>query len=283
MKIILGDNQFFGVNHFDLQKGSLTKKKFGHKEEINDFIKDALKLGLDGFMINSNQLGYEVVQDYEVTGNEEIHYSIPYPHKYASLVNEKGMIYLLKYFLSNTPIHRLLISFPKFIFTRNIKYLVPLSVDLEVPDNLPKGSVIYFQNVLTDILIGINGFALLESFVKSVRSKGYRPGIITLNPLILDNIIKDSVVLNQEDLIVCFNINHVGFNVFPNRKVVEEFISRDHKYDLMGMSIFSSGGSNIQKAIEYVKGLSLDYVVFGTSKLNNVEMNYNNLKDVPLN
>ena len=28
MKIILGDNQFFGINHFDLEKGATTKLKF---------------------------------------------------------------------------------------------------------------------------------------------------------------------------------------------------------------------------------------------------------------
>ncbi len=26
MKIILGDNQFFGINHFDLEKGASIKK-----------------------------------------------------------------------------------------------------------------------------------------------------------------------------------------------------------------------------------------------------------------
>jgi hypothetical protein len=30
MKIILGDNQFFGVNHFDLKKGEKNKKKFDY-------------------------------------------------------------------------------------------------------------------------------------------------------------------------------------------------------------------------------------------------------------
>jgi len=56
MKILLGDNQFFGINHYDLQKGNLTKEKFSNKEDIQDFIKKTQEIGLDGFMINSNQL-----------------------------------------------------------------------------------------------------------------------------------------------------------------------------------------------------------------------------------
>ena len=42
----------------------------------------------------------------------------------------------------------------------------------------------------------------------------------------------------------------------------------------MGMSIFSSGGTKISESIKYIKKLNLDYVVFGSSKINNIESNY---------
>ena len=61
MKIILGDNQFFGINHFDLEKGEKTKLKFDSTKKIEAFINDSLEIGLDGFMINSNERGYEIV------------------------------------------------------------------------------------------------------------------------------------------------------------------------------------------------------------------------------
>ena len=41
----------------------------------------------------------------------------------------------------------------------------------------------------------------------------------------------------------------------------------------MGMSVFASGAGNIPASIDYIKELSLDYVVFGTSKLSNIESN----------
>ncbi|WP_339882848.1 hypothetical protein [Polaribacter vadi] len=278
MKVLLGDNQFFGINHYDLQKGNLTKEKFINKNDIEGFIKQTQVMGLDGFMINSNKLGYEIVRDYKSEKNEEIHYSIPYPHKYASLVNEEGMLNLLKYFLSNTSIINLTITLPKFLITRNIKYLIPLVTGLEIPSSLPKGSTVYIQNVITDMLIGIKRFDVLEAFTKDIRKRGYKPGFITLNPIMLDDFLKKSSVLNKEDLTVCFNINHVGFNVFPNKKLVENYIKSNHKYNLMGMSIFSSGGANINESIKYIKSLKLDYVVFGSSKLENIETNFQNLK-----
>lgn len=278
MKIILGDNQFFGVNHYDLQKGNRTKEKFSNKKDIQDFIKETQEIGLDGFMINSNQLGYEVVKDYPLGKNKEIHYSIPYPHKYASLVNEEGMLYLLKYFLSNTSFLNLIVALPKFLFTRNIKYLIPLITSLEVPNNLPKGSTVYIQNVITDMLIGIKRFDILEAFIKDVRKKGYKPGLITLNPIKLDELVSKSTSMNKKDLTICFNINHAGFNVFPNKKLVENFIKSNHNYNLMGMSIFSSGGANINDAINYIKSLNLEYVVFGSSRLENIEDNFISLR-----
>ena len=102
MKLILGDNQFFGINHHDLQKGNKTKLKFSDEHKITEFIEETIKLGLDGFMINSNDTGYKIVNNYKAKEKEEIHYSIPYPHKYATMVNEEGMLSLLKYFISKT-------------------------------------------------------------------------------------------------------------------------------------------------------------------------------------
>ena len=108
MKIILGDNQFFGVNHFDLEKGEKTKLKFDTTKKIESFINDSLEIGLDGFMINSNEKGYEIINTNKFNSSKEIHYSIPYPHKYASMVNENGMMSLFGHLIKNT-------SFPKNI------------------------------------------------------------------------------------------------------------------------------------------------------------------------
>ena len=102
MKIILGDNQFFGINHFDLEKGEKTKLKFDSTKKIEAFINDSLDIGLDGFMINSNERGYEIVNSSKFDLTKEIHYSITYPHKYASMVNENGMMSLFEHVIKNT-------------------------------------------------------------------------------------------------------------------------------------------------------------------------------------
>jgi hypothetical protein len=280
MKIILGDNQFFGVNHFDLKKGEKTKNKFNNTSKIERFIKDSHKIGLDGFMINSNELGYKLIANSSFEGNKEIHYSIPYPHKYADMINESGMLSLGVHVIKNTSIIKNIFIGFKYLFTRDIKHIIPLILDIEVPKNLKKGSYVYLQNIITDLLLGIGREDLVIGFINSVTEMGYKPGIITLNPVLLNKHLQSNDKINLiKDLIVCFNINKEGFNVFPNLQKVEDLIKSKTQYKLMGMSIFASGAGNIPFSIDYIKKLPLDYIVFGTSKLSNVESNMKLLKN----
>ena len=280
MKIILGDNQFFGVNHFDLKKGEKTKIKFDSTSKIERFIKESHKIGLDGFMINSNKLGYKLIAKCSFEENKEIHYSIPYPHKYANMINESGMLSLGLHVIKNTSITKNIFIGFKYLFTRNIKHIIPLILDIEVPKNLKKGSYVYLQNIITDLLVGIGREDLIIGFINSVTEMGYKPGIITLNPILLNkHLVNTDKTYLLKDLIVCFNINKEGFNVFPNLQNVEKLIKSKTQYKLMGMSIFASGAGNIPSSINYIKGLPLDYVVFGTSKLANVESNMSLFKN----
>lgn len=277
MKLILGDNQFFGVNHADLKKAALTREMFSSPESIADFIEKSLDIGLDGFMINSNDLGFKVVERFDFKNqNTECHYSIPYPHKYAGIVNDSGMLALLSLVFRQLRF-RDIFSVIKFALTFNAAHLLPIIVRMEIPKSLPKGSVVYLQNVVTDLTLGLkNGDRILSCYIKSILSMGYKPGLITLNPTNLIKWLKKSH--SQHEVFLCFNINYSGFNVFPSVSRVEEAIvdaKETTKWKLMGMSVFSSGtkGVSIKESIEYIKSLQLDYVVFGSSKVTNIEDN----------
>ena len=277
MKLILGDNQFFGVNHADLKKAAMTRELFSTHERINNFIKKSLSIGLNGFMINSNDLGFKVVEGFDFKNKTaECHYSIPYPHKYAGIVNDSGMIALISLVLKQLKF-RDVFSVLKFALSFNAAHLLPIILRMEIPKSLPKGSVVYLQNVVTDLTMGLkNGDKILSRYINSVTSMGYKPGLITLNPVHLMEVLKKNHT--EDEVFLCFNINYSGFNVFPSVSKVEEAIA-DTKvgtnWKLMGMSIFSSGsrGVSIEQSIEYVKSLRLDYVVFGSSNLSNIEKN----------
>jgi hypothetical protein len=166
------------------------------------------------------------------------------------------------------------------VATQNLKSITPLALNLEVPKNLKKGSYIYMQNIITDLLMGMGRGDILIEFIKSVSKMGYKPGIITLNPIMFDKLLKNEQDANWlEDLVVCFNINKEGFNVFPSLDAVECFIESRPKYKLMGMSVFASGAANIPASINYIKKLNLDYVVFGSSRIENIQKNLEQFKN----
>lgn len=272
MKIILGDNQFFGINHFDLEKGAESKRLFDSTDKITAFLKEALNIGMDGFMINSNDDGFKIISQESFKSIKEIHYSIPYAHKYANMVNEEGMMSLFSHVMKNTSMISNITGGLKLIAQRDIKHLIPLAVDLEVPKQLPKGSYVYLQNIITDLVMGLGRHDLLAQFITSVQKKGYKPGMVTLNPIMLNEALLKQEV-DTSDMIMCFNINDAGFNVFPNKSEVESFAKASHPFKKMGMSIFSSGAGNIPQSIKYIKSLNLDYAVFGTSKMTNLQKN----------
>jgi hypothetical protein len=192
------------------------------------------------------------------------------------MVNENGMMSLFEHVITNTSLIKNIIGGIKLVATQNLKYMTPLALNLEVPKNLRKGSYVYMQNIITDLLIGIGRGDVLIEFIKTVSNMGYKPGIITLNPIMFDKLLENEKEAKWlKDLIVCFNINKEGFNVFPSLESVESFIDSRPKYKLMGMSIFASGAANIPQSIIYIKKLKLDYAVFGSSRLENIESNYN--------
>ena len=277
MKLVLGDNQFFGVNHADIRKGAETQMLFDSSEKIGAFISKALACGLDGFMINSNETGFRVVNEFDFARHDTCcHFSVPYPHKYAGIVNDAGIIALIYMVIRQLRLSDLW-SAVRFLLTFNVNYLIPVVVRMEIPKSLPKGSVVYLQNVVTDLTMGLrNGDKLLAAYIKSVQHMGYRPGLITLNLQTLRAILEPEFA--DEDVVICFNVNKSGFNVFPSVQDVETQIleiREKTEWELMGMSIFSSGseGVSIVESVEYIKSLTLDYVVFGSSKLKNIQSN----------
>ena len=189
------------------------------------------------------------------------------------------MLMLLNYIIKKSSFKSLFLHFPKFLITGNIKYTLPLILDLEIPRNLKKGSYVYLQNIVTDLLIGMKKYDLLETYCTAIMKMGFKPGFITLNPLFLDQVISKFDIKLQENIISCFNINNSGFNVFPNLIEVESLVYKTTSYKKMGMSIFSSGGvKNIEDSLNYIKKLPLDYIVYGSSNINNIKSNFELIK-----
>ena len=94
-KVIFGDNQFFGINHMSQEKAQQLSEKFHDIKNIYKVYDLAFKNGIGAVMLNSNDRAKDICEYFRQNKskyNDIVWYpSIPYPHKYANLVAEKGI------------------------------------------------------------------------------------------------------------------------------------------------------------------------------------------------
>jgi len=109
--------------------------------------------------------------------------------------------------------------------------------------------VIFLQNVVTDLILGIGAHSAFRSFHDYVVSE-YKsePGYITMNrPKLLDAL--ESV--GVENPIVCSNVNKIGFRMCGGVSAYEEIIS-SRRFRPIAMSVLASGALKPREALEYV-------------------------------
>jgi len=95
-KIVFGDNQFFGINHMSQEKAQQLAEKFFDINNIFRVYQIAFDAGIRAVMLNSNDRARDICEHFRANS---LNYpkiswypSIPYPHKYANLISEKGII-----------------------------------------------------------------------------------------------------------------------------------------------------------------------------------------------
>jgi len=83
--VILGDNQFFGINHMSEEKADALAVKFRTLKAITDVIDTAYDNGVRAFMLNTNDRAKEICD--HLRNNPDryadlvLYPSMPYAHK----------------------------------------------------------------------------------------------------------------------------------------------------------------------------------------------------------
>ena len=102
-RIILGDNQFFGINHMSEDKALELAVRFSTDASILRVIDDAYACGVRGYMFNTHARVVNLCQSFRdrkrMYSGMNLYPSMPYAHKYANAVAEKGIFGALKEFL----------------------------------------------------------------------------------------------------------------------------------------------------------------------------------------
>jgi hypothetical protein len=271
-KIIFGDNQFFGINHMSEEKAQALSEKFRDLKAITEVIDLAYDAGIRAFMINTHSRAKDICDHFRNNASyfSELHLypSIPYAHKYANAVAEKGLFGALNdMMLKDTGVAGLIGILSKggsIVFEKDMLKVMQLLIDMEMKIFKDLNvKVMFLQNIVTDLLLGFGVKAVFVEFANYIREKyNVEPGFVTLNmPRLVDFLLDCGI----ENPIVCSAINKAGYFMNPDIESYEKTLSQK-AFRPIAMSILASGAVRPEDAVEYVtRQPGIQSIVFGAS------------------
>lgn len=277
-RIIFGDNQFFGINHFSEEKAQSQSERFKDLDAIIKVVDIAYECGIHAFMFNTHSRVAEICDYFRANSKKypdlRLYPSVPYAHKYANAVNEKGIIGALNDFIfKGSTAGQVLVTFfqgGKSIINRNMIDVMKILVDAEM--RMFRGlnvRAVFLQNIVTDLMLGLGIKEMFVEFASHITKKyDAEPAFNTMNMPYLVDFLLDCGIANP---IICSSINKIGFLMNPSRQAYEEAI-RTKPFRPMAMSILASGAVTPEDAVKYVaEQNNIKSIVFGASSRTHIQ------------
>ena len=279
-RILFGDNQFFGINHMSEEKSREQALRFKDAKAVIDVLDVAYDLGLRTFMCTTHgriaEMCDHIRANFQKYRDFEIYPCMPYAHKYANAVTDHGIIGALKYLM---PDH-LLSAVGKggvAIAKKDFLKLMELLIDAEM--KMFKGidtKVVFLQNVVTDLLLGLGMKDFFVAFTEYIRKAfNAEAGFITMNMTKLLDVLGECGVRNP---IICSSINKIGFRMSGGNQAYERAIA-ERQFRPIAMQVLAAGAIPVSEAIQYVcsqKGIKS--ILFGASTRGHIEQVINLIK-----
>jgi hypothetical protein len=273
-RILFGDNQFFGINHMSEEKARAQAMRFQDVREIIQTIDYAYDAGIRVFMCTTHERVAEVCDHVRTNPARyqdlEFYPCMPYAHKYANAVTEYGMTGALTKLLPGESKIGTLLKGGLSMARMDVASLAGMLIDAEMQMFHGLGTpVIFVQNVVTDLILGLGAYDAFRMFANHVKAKyNAEPGFITMNlPRLLD--VLESIGI--ENPIICANINKIAFRTAGGLDNYEKAIA-ERRFRPIAMSIFASGAIAPSEAIDYVCAQpKIESLLFGASSRGNIE------------
>lgn len=272
-RVLFGDNQFFGVNHMSEEKARAQQMRFQNLQAIIEVLDSAYQVGIRTFMCTTHDR-VEQLCDYFRQHREKypdymFYPCMPYAHKYANAVTEHGMIDALRMFLPQDGAIGAMFKGGMAVASKDVVTVMQMLIDAEMKMFRGlKTPIIFVQNVITDLILGLRFDECFRIFHDYVRERyGAEPGFITMNLPRLLNVLQG---LGIENPVVCANINKIGFRMCGGVELYEKTIAT-RSFRPVAMSVLASGAIPPREAIEYVcRFPQIESIVFGASSRANI-------------
>lgn len=272
-KVLFGDNQFFAVSHLSDEKSRAQSIRFKDNRAIIRVLDQAMEVGIHTFMCTTHDRIADICE--HIRKNPEsyrdfkIYPCMPYAHKYANAVTELGYLGTLKQYLPGN----IFATFAKggiaFLGKDYIK-MMELLIDAEM--KMFKGintPVIFIQNVLVDLILGLGMVDVFAEYDRYIRKKyDAEPGYITMN---LPKLLEALNSVNIHNPIICSSINKLGFRMSGGKEIYEKTL-REGVFRPIAMQVLAAGALEPQEAIEYLGNFpKIESVLFGASTKSHIK------------
>lgn len=284
-KVLLGDNQFFAVNHLSDEKSREQAIRFKDDSAIIRVLDQAIEVGITTFMCTTHDRIANICDHMRANPDKYKGFKIlpclPYAHKYANAVTELGIVGTIKQYVPGN----IFGTFAKgglAYMNKDFMKLMEIFIDAEL--KMFKGidtPVVFIQNVLVDMILGLKMYEVFREYDLYIRKKyNAEPGYITMNmPLLLDAL--NSVGI--ENPIICSSINKIGFRMSGGKEIYEKYLT-EKTFRPVAMQVLAAGALRPKEAIEYLgKFPKIESVLFGASSKSHIletkELIEHNLKN----
>lgn len=272
-RLLFGDNQFFGVNHMSEEKARAQAMRFNDLDAIMSVLDCAYDEGIHTFMCTTHeQVGRiaDIVRNNPGRYPEFVFYpGMPYAHKYANAVTDLGMLGAMRKFTADDSLFGTAVRGGKAVASKDVDGLMKMLVDAEMSMFVGlKTPVVFLQNVVTDLLLGLGFKEAFAMFAHHVSERYHaEPGFITMNmPRLLDALEEVGV----ENPIVCANMNKIGFRMSGGMDEYTQALE-GREFRAIAMSVLASGAIPPREALEWVAQYpKIQSVVFGASSATNI-------------
>jgi len=275
-RVIFGDNQFFGVDHLSYESAKLKEQKFQDTKAILYVLDACHEIGIRTFMCTTYARVGEICEYFRQNPQKyadwKIYPCMPYAHKYANAVTELGIGGALKHFTGGD-ITGSIVKGGAAVLQRDAFKMMQLLVDAEMA--MFKGvnsNVIFLQNVVTDLLMGLGMDEFFVEYAEYVKKKyDAEPGFITMNlPLAVERL--EAAGISKP--IVCASINKIGFRMTGGIELNEQVIA-GQRGRTIAMQALAAGALRPGEAMDYVSNLDgLESVLFGASTPSHIQETY---------
>jgi hypothetical protein len=184
-------------------------------------------------------------------------------------VTEHGMVDALRKFLPEDGAIGVMLKGGLALANKDVDTILRLLIDAEMKMFHGLSTpVIFIQNVITDLFLGLGMNDCLKIFNDHVRERyNAEAGFITMN---LPKLLEVTDKLGIGNPIVCANINKIGFRMCGGVAAYEKLIAT-RRFRPVAMSVLASGAISPREAVAYVCDQPrIESIVFGASSRANI-------------